>query len=448
MEKLIFRVRVLTAWALFVVLVLATLALGGNRPVSWTLMSLAVMALFTFTLLLDLLQRRPPVFNRLWLPALLFLGALAWGAVQTLPGITPAAWAHPVWSLMPDSAPRVSADPANGIHMLMRLAAYGMIFWMALRAHEDKDAALNAIRAFALFAMGLSAYGIYADATGSNPILGALTTSNVSASFVNRNNFATFAGFGLVAALALLFRAASRGQERRRNAFAGFLHGVLSGGWLWIAGITLCGGALMLSLSRGGAAAALVGVLVVLSTQRLRGGLAVVGPTLIVAGVVGAIFVSASTGTIQRIVDTDEEGRFIVFPAMVEAIADRPLLGQGIGSFHSAFRAYVPPEAASGEWDMAHNSYLENAFELGLPAAAAFYLALALIGLRLLRGVIARKRNRTVVTVALAVFFLGAFHALFDFSLQMPALAGFFAWLLGIGYAQSFPRPDMKDRPR
>lgn len=448
MQKAILRAHALIGWALLLVLAVSTLALGANRPVSWTLMSLAVMGLFAILLLLDLLQKRPSVFNRLWLPALLFVAALLWGALQIAPQILPASWSHPVWQLIPDSPGRVAADPAQGLHILMRLASYGMVFWIALRVGADKDVALRYLRAFAVFSMALAGFGIYAAVTGTNPILGDLANSNLSASFVNRNNYATFAGFGLVTCLGLLLRAASHGQTGRSNAMAGMLQGIVSGGWIWLAGVTLIGGALMLSLSRGGAAAAVVGVLVLLATRVQRGNRASWVPVAIVGGIVAAVFLSAATGTVNRVVATsDEEGRFAVFPAIVQAIAERPLLGHGLGGFHTAFRASVPAEAAMGEWDMAHNSYLENAFEMGLPAALVFYAALALIGWRLWRGVRERRQNRTPVSIALACFLLAAFHALFDFSLQMPALAAVFAWILGLGVAQSWRSSELGSGP-
>jgi O-antigen ligase len=137
-------------------------------------------------------------------------------------------------------------------------------------------------------------------------------------------------------------------------------------------------------------------------------------------------------------VTSDEAGRFAVYPLVWEAALQRPLLGHGLGAFEDVFRAFVPVEAAVGAWDKAHNSYLENLFELGLPAALALYLALFLVGWRLLRGLLQRKRDRAPVAVAFACFLLAGFHAFFDFSLQMPGLAGFFAWLIGIGYVQSF----------
>ncbi len=448
MAKLSLFTRSLTGWLLFSTLVFATLALGANRPVSWTLLSLAVLILFGVTLLIDLFQRSPRVFRRLWLPALLFLAVLIWGVLQSLPGLLPEAWIHPVWQLAPDAPGRVSADPMRGWHILMRLSCYALVFWMAVRCAEDGDRALRYTKAFALFSTALAGFGLYAAITGTNPILGPLATDNVSASFVNRNNYATFASFGLVTCIALLLRSAALHQGGGRNAIAGLLRGIVAGGWVWIIGVTLCGGAIMLSQSRGGAAAAVVGVLALLSTQRAKGSVAGIGPVLILGGVVLAVFLSGATGTVNRFVTTsDEGGRFAVFPAVIEGIADRPLLGHGIGSFHTAFRKYVPVEAASGEWDMAHNSYLENAFELGLPAAGVLYLALAIIGWRLLRGVQQRQRNRTAVSIALACFLLAGFHALFDFSLQMPALAAFFAWLLGIGYAQSFPSAILKEGP-
>lgn len=448
MQKAILHAQMLIGWAVLLVLGASTLALGANRPVSWTLMALAVMALFAILLLFDVWQRRPPVFNRLWLPVVLFMVVLFWGSLQIMPGILPASWAHPVWQLVPDTSGMVGADPAQGLHILMRLATYGMVFWIALRVSADKDVALRYLQAFAVFSMALAGFGIYAAVSGNNPILGDQGNSNVSASFVNRNNYATFAGFGLVTCLALLLRAASHGQTGRSNAIAGMLQGIISGGWIWLAGVTMCGGALMLSLSRGGAAAAVVGVLVLLATRVERGNRASLIPVVIVGLIVGAVLLSAATGTANRILATsDEQGRFAVFPAIVQAISERPLLGHGIGAFHTAFRASVPPEAAMGEWDMAHNSYLENAFELGLPAALVFYLALALIGWRLWRGVRERRQNRTPVSIALACFLLAAFHSLFDFSLQMPALAGFFAWILGIGVAQSYRASETRDGP-
>ena len=92
-----------------------------------------------------------------------------------------------------------------------------------------------------------------------------------------------------------------------------------------------------------------------------------------------------------------------------------------------------------GEWDYAHNTYLELAHELGLPAAAALLLAQGLVVRRLWRGAAERRRNRWPACVGLGAAAAAGLHALLDFSLQMPAAAALFAMLLGIGWAQSHP---------
>jgi O-antigen ligase len=131
--------------------------------------------------------------------------------------------------------------------------------------------------------------------------------------------------------------------------------------------------------------------------------------------------------------------RFAVYGLVVEAIADRPLAGFGIGSFEDSFRQYLTADQAAAEWDMAHNSYLENLFELGLIGAVLFYGALLWIAAVVTRGVLTRRRNRVFACCAFACLVGAGFHAIFDFSLQMPATAALFAAILAIGWSQSFP---------
>jgi O-antigen ligase len=159
----------------------------------------------------------------------------------------------------------------------------------------------------------------------------------------------------------------------------------------------------------------------------------------------GTVFATASAGILDRLlVSSDESMRFSIYPRVIAAIADRPILGHGLGSFTDVFRSYVPQDAAVGDWDFAHNTYLEQVFELGLPAAAAFYLALLLIVLRLVQGLAVRQKSREIPAFALATGFAAGFHACFDFSLQIPAVTASFALILGIGYAQAFREADLE----
>ena len=70
--------------------------------------------------------------------------------------------------------------------------------------------------------------------------------------------------------------------------------------------------------------------------------------------------------------DVTAEERIVVFGDVNRAIADNPGLGFGYGTFADSFRLYRS-DAITGYLDRAHNSYLENIFELGWPAALALF---------------------------------------------------------------------------
>lgn len=443
-ERIFATAQKCIAWILLIVIGVALLSLGGNRPAIWSFMAVFVYILFLFQILVDLLAPSKPAPRWIW-PALAFGVVLAWAILQRSL-ILPGDWAHPSWAVLGAPAGPVSADPIAGGHGVMRLATYAMVFWIAMRACvEDKDA-LAYLRAVALFSTGLAIYGLYAFVSGENPLLAGEAGGALSATFVNRNNYATFAAFGFLANFALYSsgqRTGSGGSWQR--AARDFLETFFSGRWIWAFGMLLCAGALAMTQSRAGAAAGLLGLMVFLATYRTGQGQRAWGVVLLGLGAALAVGLTAAGGLVERIADlaSNEDGRFLVFPHIVQGIAERPLLGHGLGAFADAFRPYVPLEAA-GEWDLAHNSYLENAFELGLVAAGCLYLALAIVLVQIWRGQILRKRNRSVLCFVVACGATAAFHGAFDFSLQMPALATCFAFILGLGYAQSRAKSDQR----
>lgn len=447
-------------WTALCVVLISALALGANRPVSWILLGLAVFVLFAAQTVLELLSRRSPVLGatKLWLPALLYVGVVLWGLAQSIPGWAPAGWLHPVWAGVDGlpgtgrAEPTVSADPGAGWHHVIRLATYGAVFWIMLQAAADGARARAMIRAVALFSGALAAYGIGTWALGVNPILGDAYEGNVvRASFVNRNSYATYAAFGAMANLAALAMMSGRsvvggevGDDPRRS-LRDMLEGFFRVGWLHALGALLCFGAVALTQSRGGAAAALAGTVVFLAAYRRRRdleGAVLIGAALVI---LGFVVLALSTGVTGRLLTAGTESlRFIVYPEVLDQALERPWLGHGLGAFYEVFRARVPFEAAVGEWDFAHNAYLENIFELGVPATMAFYAALALVAGRLIMGVATRRRNRLPACLALGVTAAAALHSLVDFSLQMPATAALYAAIAGIGWAQSHPRRHLR----
>jgi O-antigen ligase len=273
------------------------------------------------------------------------------------------------------------------------------------------------------------------------------------ASFWNRNTYATFAVFGALANVTVYMWSVS-GTDAREGltALRDFLEAFFAGGWLFAFGALVGLVAVAMTLSRAGSMAGVIGMVVLLWALRRRQ--VKVGLALLAIPVALFAFVALfmTSGVVDRLERIGDDGRFAVFGQAVEGIRDRPLLGHGAGAFPEAFRPYAPAEYAFVDWPQAHNSYLENAFEFGLPAAAVFYLVLALVGWRLLRGVLTRRRNQSIPAFALACFAAAAFHSIFDFSLQIPAIPALLAAILGIGWAQSFPsrqsQPGEARRPR
>ncbi len=437
-----YRTQFVLGMVILAMLLLSALAFGGNRPVVWSLLSVAVLTLFLFQVVISFVLPVPLALRTLMLPGVLFLGVIVWGWVQTLAGI-PDPYAHPLWLNVPGASPSISADPGQGRQAMMRLLCYAMIFVMTVWTCIEARRATVVLLSIAVFSTALAVYGLWSFSTGENVLLGDLAApSRLAASFVNENNYATYAVFGVLANLAACLHL----LERQPDTVRGRLEGFFSGAWIFALGTLLCIGAVSLTQSRAGAVAGLGGLGFFLlawrgSAQR-RLDLILL---LLLSGTLIFIAMTSATGLTERLLATSEEApRFRIYPSVIEAIADRPWLGHGAGAFLDAFRPYVPQDLSGFEWYRAHSTHLELAFGLGLPAVAGFFLALGLIVWRIYRGTRERRTNRAFSCFAIGAVATAAFHSVFDFSLQMPAAAALFAAILGLGYGQSFTTAEIK----
>lgn len=434
-----------TFWCVAAMALAAAVPLGANRPLIWIALSTPLIALFLLQAALVRPAPHPGDGPLVGIGALFLLGPL-WGALQAAPAMR-ADWAAQAWAAVDGSTASISLDPAMTWQHVLRMLSYAAVFAVAARAAADARRARAAVEAVALWSAALAVYGLAALETGVNPVLGSAQAypGSLTATFVNRNAYALYAGFGLIANLAVL---AERLADRRaadpnpRRAFRRAARCLLGDGAPFVLGAVATCAALLLTQSRAGVAASAAGVAVVLAVGFWRWGLdRIAALSLATVGLAAAALGVGGFAGRVALAGLGDGNRAAIYAATLEGIAARPWLGHGLGAFEEGVRPFKGPELAAAELDFAHSVYLGLAFELGVPAAAACLAALAAIGLRLARGVALRRRNRLAPAVALATFVAAGAHGVVDFSMEIPAVAWLAALLWGVGWAQSWPSP-------
>lgn len=423
-------------WTLVAIVLGSALALGGNRPAAW-------LALSAGSLLLLLpsagsTRSAGPLRHRTWPLALGILGVAGWAVLQTVSWL-PTDWRHPVWSGL--TAGTVSAEPDATLAGVVRLLGYAAVFWVAAWSMGRPGRSGQLIDVVALFSGALALFGLCAWVIGVNPIVGEPAyPGSVTASYVSRNSYAFYAGLGAMCCVAaVMTRLPASAWDARagaRRAMRDTIEMLVGRGLVFVIALVIILSAMLLTGSRAGVVSAICGLLFVLVI--CARGLAAPVRRAVLAGLavlVGALVLAAPEFTSRLLGADPVDGmRLAVYGAVIEGISDRPWLGHGLGTFQTAFRPHVPMRAAAAEWDLAHNTYLENAFELGLPAAALLLGILLVISARLWRASGGSRQDRAVVAVALGALLAGGLHSLVDFSLQMPASAALFALLLGAAW--------------
>ncbi len=434
---------------LLAVLVLAPLPLGSHRPWAWSLLAVlvAVLLIVWSGLVFRGHARAPVAPRRLWPIAAPFMLALAWAALQTSPWM-PADWLHPLWAETARALPgeavtgRITVDPALTWTAILRLASYAGVFWLAVQLGRDRQRARTGLVVLSWTGIAYAAYGLAAHFSGTERILWLekwAYLGDLSSTFVNRNAYGAYAGLGLLGCLTLLIH-----SLRDRGRLRDTIESALTVGAPLLAGASVIATALLLSHSRGAllaSATAVMLLLVALTAGRVvRPRLSIMIALLVGLGG-GALSVTTGNATLDRLVQSTEiEGdRGNLYRLTLTAIGDAPWTGHGLGAYLPAFRVYRDTSLNRPViYDFAHNQYLETAMDLGWPTALLFYAALAGAAGLCLIGLRRRRRDQIHPAMALAGTVLLGTHGLVDFSASMPAIGATYAYLLGVGVAQSW----------
>jgi O-antigen ligase len=195
--------------------------------------------------------------------------------------------------------------------------------------------------------------------------------------------------------------------------------------------------------SRGGVVLSLLALIVAFTAffRRDLPGRAGLVTALAGGGAVALILLQLMGGGVNARFDIQavaDGGRLETYRATLHMIADHPWFGTGQGTFVYAFPAYRSSNVSMwGVWDIAHNTLLEIASDMGIPIATLVVVAWIAIFAVLIRGALIRRRDLVIPVVALAVAILAVLHSLIDFSLQIPGYAIVALALIGTGLARS-----------
>jgi O-antigen ligase len=397
-------------------------------------------------LLLGLLTFRPWVrdalgFSDPWLiaGAALFLAALGVGLL----GLTPflPGGAHPVWSYV-RAAPAVTLGRSGTWAAIVTLAGLGCAFLTGLTVGRRDTIAERflslLVPAFALFAF----WSLITFTTDPKTLWGQVKVAapdRLAGAYSTANAAALVLGVGLIFALADLFRVLRRhgGLKGLKRTPDAALPRLAPG----LAAILLCGAALALTQSRGGAAATFVGLLglIGLEAQLGRGGKSV--RTGLIAG--GAVLALLAAFALYRPelfgrlmnAGADFETRRAIFSAHWKAFLASPWSGYGLGSFDRLHNLILNQADYAQTWNVraAHNVVLQWLISGGLIGALPMFACIGCLLWVLVRGLGRRLRMTGWLRAVLCASLVVLIASLTDYGLEEPAVALLWAVLLGLG---------------
>jgi O-antigen ligase len=430
-------------WLTLAIAVLAPLPYGSAASpwiMIWVFASAATLLVAPAHLVRGRQRRAIGVILVLW------AAYMAVAFVQSLPD--PPFLANVIWSetneiLGTATAARISVRQSIPSDALGRalLAMLAFCNGYVVGAKEERAALL--LDRYRIAGVLYAAYAIFAELVMPSRLLlraKSAYAGDITGSFVNRNTAATFLGV-----IAILWLFSTLRSSRRIRLYAGRLmllvpqnEGAVRSLAFRTVALAICVAALAGTHSRGGAASFGISLiataaLAFMSGRRLR--------ALLVAAALGLIIYGLGGGIGGRISSEGvfDGGRWMTYRTAWELIVAHPFLGTGLGTFADIFPSvHSGADTTRGVWDMAHNTILEIAIEMGLPIALSIVSAAFWIVRKIYAAALASEGRRRADLLALASVAVLAFtHSLSDFSLQIPGFLTLFAVLLGVALSSA-----------
>jgi O-antigen ligase len=441
-----------SAWLLFATAALAPLPFGSNTPTAVAFWCMVLGTCLVFAPVRSLNT------GQLALAGLAGIVVVAYALVLYVQQVDPpwlAAPPHPIWheaeaALGVPLSPSVSIARNQPWFELGRPLVCMLAVACGFLVGTDRGRARQLLKVIAWSGAAYAMYGILAHLIDPTHILWREKEAYlpyVTATFINHNTAAAYFGSCAVVWSLLLWERVRlempRGPLQWRTIPSGLLSGTPTKIVVAFVMLFLCLAAMFMTGSRGGVVLSLLALIVAFTVffrrdLPRRSGLvnAIVG-----AGAVTLILLQFMGAGINARFDfqgASDEGRLETYRSTLRMIADHPWFGTGQGTFAYAFPAYRSPNISMwGVWDIAHNTLLEVASDMGIPIATLVVIAWLVVFAVLIRGALVRRRDLVIPVAALAVAILAVLHSLIDFTLQIPGYAIVAMALIGAGLAQS-----------
>jgi O-antigen ligase len=421
-------------------IVVAVLAFGGTEPAPFAAVEILLFgtAAWVFAKRGAGVSARPlyfvvPVFLVLW--GFLQLCPLPAGLLRLAAKRGDSADHGPVLSLAPYQ---------TRVELLILLACFAA-FYLTVFVTGERDRKRRLIHALVVLGAGEAFYGLIQYLANWQVIWWyskKYDLEEATGTYINRNHFAGFLEMVLPFAVALALYeteklASNRANRVRRSRKASSTFSSMS---LWLAIAVVLMAALVFSRSRMGLLAAAASLIVMFSLAALQKktgsvaiGFAFIVLSLSLAGWIGLRPALTRFEDLPSEMPGHQETRLSIWPGAAKLIAERPLLGNGLGTLPVAYTPYQT-SFLTKYVNHAHNDYLEFASDLGIPAALLLFGSVAWVLVRAMRDFFRAdsrfERNISLACVGSIVGIL--LHSLTDFNLYIPANALLFAVILGV----------------
>lgn len=442
--------QIIAYWLFAFCVALLPVGLGGNRPIPVGLAEMALASCFA------ILAMQPDVFSDLKFPqrlrwALGLLGfAVIWAFIQTLPFV-PANWTNPFWSeaqkaLTMTVTPSIAINPEIALAGLARLITYIAAGLLAYIFAQEPKRAKQLVELLWVSGTVICFYGLTQQIFDTQKILWFDKWSNhedLTATFVNHNDFSIYAALTLICGTGLLmqsWRESIRGLHPGAK-LAAIREWLIKSGLLRIFLILLVLICVFFSHSRAGLVLSVIGVFSTafffqIYSKNYKTAVFIAFFSVLALFGVFVIALEYSDRFAKLLNDYSSHDRAKVYGWVWQAILDNPFFGYGLNNFETIFRQYQHDMIM--EFNHAHSDVLESLLDLGLPVGLMLWAAIALFLSGLIKGVLTRRRHGLFPVIGLTATFIVLCHAGINFSLQIPGIAVIWAALMGTGLAQSW----------